>query len=971
MAIAPSPEPQGPDDSPKQTTIFGVTLEPATLVATGTVADTVVPPSPTFESQSGADGAPVPVVSAQARRRAKTQVNSGVNVRFGSAAKPGPGTSAAVPDAKGERRPPKRTLNPADPFAFPTKTTSSSPPQGPGEDKDDLDGKAADEAQQSTNPPNRLSDSDDSSVMQEAKRRMAETVLASPRNDNPLSTDSVDLLGFGDDAKAFARLAASKDVKPPLAIAIFGSWGSGKSFFMRLIHEHVQRLSDGKPDSTAPEAASESFHRGIAQIRFNAWHYSETNLWASLVDHLFTQLGTYVKAGEAPVEPGSSVLDNLSTTRTLTIESAERLEAQRKTQAALADNLVQAEAERKNWEREVMARPRTYLDVIQKIIASNDAVAGGPETSEAKLKGDIQAAAHRLGIDNLVAEAEKVADELRTADSLAGETKIVFDSVAMRAGGKLEAALAFACIPAALMLLWAGARALQAANVSEVTALVLQTVASLALVGTALRKLISIAAPVLAKMRVVKKAVDDKLAEGMAEYDKSLEANREKLRKAEALVAAAKQDLAASAASLVSAVEDFHGSTGTGRLLRFLRTRAKDGHYAQHLGLVASVRRDFEELSLGMQGAGSRVEMPAEELVSLRARLSALTGKDSALLAEDRNILQGLTRRLDDIEMGAQSLKPPFSRLVLYVDDLDRCSHEKVIDVLQAVHMLTAFPLFMVFVAVDVRWLSQALVAQYGGMLAPLDGPRDRTRAAPHDYLEKIFQLPYWIEEVNETSGVKLLEALLPIDEDEELAGPPVPSAPAAERPTSGNLDVPLTVRSLKFKHLHRDLVALFLPYFVSSPRKLLWFVNAFRVLKATSVPLRENDEEQLDFAIIMQLALASISTKEFHAWLAALNGFEGPQSLGSMINDFPWPKHSSLFWSAADKAAHHAKLYGYELFDPGMLLRYGRRAHRFCFSAPEPINAPSSDSGVSVQPCRLDGRADQPLISSITSPLS
>src|SRR3712207_7125212 len=33
-----------------------------------------------------------------------------------------------------------------------------------------------------------------------------------------------------------------------------------------------------------------SYYKRIVQIEFNAWHYSEGNLWASLVQHIFENL---------------------------------------------------------------------------------------------------------------------------------------------------------------------------------------------------------------------------------------------------------------------------------------------------------------------------------------------------------------------------------------------------------------------------------------------------------------------------------------------------------------------------------------------------------------------------------------------------------------------------------------------------------------------------------------------------------
>ena len=50
----------------------------------------------------------------------------------------------------------------------------------------------------------------------------------------------------------------------------------------------------------------------------------------------------------------------------------------------------------------------------------------------------------------------------------------------------------------------------------------------------------------------------------------------------------------------------------------------------------------------------------------------------------------------------AENDETSFERVVLCVDDLDRCPPEKVVDVLQAMHLLLYFPLFVV-VAVDSR----------------------------------------------------------------------------------------------------------------------------------------------------------------------------------------------------------------------------------------------------------------------------
>ena len=55
----------------------------------------------------------------------------------------------------------------------------------------------------------------------------------------------------------------------------------------------------------------------------------------------------------------------------------------------------------------------------------------------------------------------------------------------------------------------------------------------------------------------------------------------------------------------------------------------------------------------------------------------------------------------------------PIDRIVLYIDDLDRCSPDQVVEVLQAVHLLLALDLFVVVVGVDPRWLLHSLEQRY------------------------------------------------------------------------------------------------------------------------------------------------------------------------------------------------------------------------------------------------------------------
>jgi hypothetical protein len=143
------------------------------------------------------------------------------------------------------------------------------------------------------------------------------------------------------------------------------------------------------------------------------------------------------------------------------------------------------------------------------------------------------------------------------------------------------------------------------------------------------------------------------------------------------------------------------------RFYRFLAERAASSEYRSQLGVVSLVRRDFEELV---------------QLMHTWRSARTVDGEEAA------------TR--------------PIDRIVLYIDDLDRCEPDQVVAVLQAVHLLLAMDLFVVVVGVDPRWLLRSLSTRYEALLrlpqeGPADAPGALRRATPHDYLEKIFQVPF------------------------------------------------------------------------------------------------------------------------------------------------------------------------------------------------------------------------------------
>ena len=105
------------------------------------------------------------------------------------------------------------------------------------------------------------------------------------------SSDSVnesDKIGITNEVDAFSNLICSNLINPPLSIGLFGDWGTGKSFFIQKLKHSVENKKGKYQD----------FYTEICQIEFNAWHYTDANLWASLANHIFEQIGEFLKLDE-------------------------------------------------------------------------------------------------------------------------------------------------------------------------------------------------------------------------------------------------------------------------------------------------------------------------------------------------------------------------------------------------------------------------------------------------------------------------------------------------------------------------------------------------------------------------------------------------------------------------------------------------------------------------------------------------
>lgn len=669
-------------------------------------------------------------------------------------------------------------------------------------------------------------------------------------NDDPRR--AVDLIDIRDEVDAFARLAASRNAAPPLSIGVFGNWGSGKSFFMEQMYKTVERLALSARNEAQAVLPKPPFYGEIVQIRFNAWHYIESNLWASLVEYIFNELDGWLRR-TVDHKKVDSFFDQLATSQQLKLEAYGDLVRKRLDNKAAQQELATAQTAYNEALKEATTKP-----VANRWSLLADTFFKGMGTDD---KAKLTKAANDLGlakIEQSQADLTKLVEDTRTQVTRA---QVLANSLITRFGSPLAAAVATAAVLASPFLFGLLVVGLQAAfkwewlqhlqgGIASVTASVGTIIA---LAGAALsrgRKALDTLDEFRVKLDEAAKAQASEEAERLAAAQDRAEEKRKAAAEAEAKATAAKErELAAQRA--------YDNDSAAGRLNRFIRSKVEEAIYAKHLGIIASIRRDFGQLADLMQppeddpGLASEVEKNWEQHLK---KVDALIAEAGDTLSEaERTALRTRPKR---------EAQKAFERIVLYIDDLDRCPPDKVVDVLQAIHLLLSFPLFVVVVAVDTRWMARSLHTQFPKMIADrqalrvgLQPDKDDDGAQPadaQDYLEKIFQIPYWVQRMDEVTSINFTHRLAttfqakPSGTGLLMPKPPAPfDEPPAVPPGRPDMDIrprtlppppgaPIETREMNLSPDEALLLSDFAPFIGGSPRRAKRYVNLYILLKTT-----------------------------------------------------------------------------------------------------------------------------------------
>lgn len=545
-------------------------------------------------------------------------------------------------------------------------------------------------------------------------------------NDIPHGEDQLDVL---DEARALADAIALKDLSPPLVVGVFGGWGAGKSFVLHLIEQRLQDLRCEEIGSGDDAIRNYPFIGHPYLIHFDAWTYAKGNLWASLMQTTLVELDRQISL-ERELAAGLSIDPCVASPvwKLLWQLSDEQRQILTKTELG-RKALDNAKQFMKN------GSPGCLWDELMNL---HDKETGELKIREREL--DVLRKQHLLAKQKLEAQVDKelsmdaqkiawlpVWEEFRdmVKEKIDESDAVSFDEMmkAIPASKKLLVGVQNLSLPAMTFMLVAVVGGFVLARADYIIDIYSQVAGVLVAIST----------PIVQAWNWFEKR-RDAYEQRLTTIQESK--SKQRLQRIEEQMAITSkgspgEEVAKTGEELrekeatVDRIRSQIGIIGRARSLNdFLDTRLEEGLYQKELGLLDQVQSDIQELSdtlLPSRAPGMR----------------------------DRKLTDELFPRGDP-------------RVVLFIDDLDRCPPDKVVEVLEAAQLLVKTQLFVIVIAIDVRYVTRALENEYKGVLVRSGEPSGL------DYIEKIIQIPYRVRSVSEHGVGKFMRSQMEILEKVE-----------------------------------------------------------------------------------------------------------------------------------------------------------------------------------------------------------
>eukprot|EP00984_Skeletonema_dohrnii_P009097 scaffold3440_cov204-Skeletonema_dohrnii-CCMP3373.AAC.1 len=506
-----------------------------------------------------------------------------------------------------------------------------------------------------------------------------------------------DLLGVLDEAIAIADIISFNDLPLPFVVGIIGGWGSGKSFTFNLILERLKEIQ--QIDLTDENFKKKFPYVGhIFLVKFDVWVFAKGNLWSSLMYRILTALNDqldleetitpeFIKRGVSVIE----LMDKLTTSGERNylaevVKDGRVLEEIRKWNPK-GGNITTAliKATNAEYDEDVRKLAEKKQEFARRCVTAESNAKILPEIK--KLIKDIYKKYAEEHPDDPVPQSVDAAmDKLEQWKGTLGCFKRYWELIKAGKWSPLWVTVFLSSIIIAVVL----------PLVLDKVGAALTALGPFLSVGSACSgifakchdargKLISAQeeiSKIASKMHIDKEDVQEALE---AARTAQLDSNTNDEEKQKGII----RDLNAEINYLDHRIWLRKGDS----LNKVVRDRVGSSNYEEHLGVVHQAQVDLQHIS-------------------------------DAMLNNKKSFPRG------------------DPRIVLFIDDLDRCPPKKVVETLEAVQLLVNTNLFVVVLAIDTQYVTLCLEDHYKYILHPKRHPSGL------DYIEKIIQLPYRVPSI-------------------------------------------------------------------------------------------------------------------------------------------------------------------------------------------------------------------------------
>jgi predicted KAP-like P-loop ATPase len=613
-----------------------------------------------------------------------------------------------------------------------------------------------------------------------------------------------DSLDVTKELESLADVLMLRSLEPPLAVAILGSWGSGKSFGMHLIEKQItkircQQLNGKQTWGEQGEEKDLSPYVGhVYQIKFNAWSYAKSDLWASLMQTIFEQLDRQLTleqqlrdVGENDLAGGDiwGVLNQMSGSDRKALESnfqevfkklrgknvngntlwgifslvrkeqqeeLQNLEIELQQEELKINNKNQINEKQVNKKYHRINIVISFLVQLDKLSKNKDALNfllklyGFEDKEDLEKKIPIFNQFNKLNKYQLIKEVgdlidnenspkdnpiNKILQNHKTVNSFLSQIKIKIIGLwefcqDQQNLNKLSGIiliilvviliayiLGFHVLPYILPALKPWIASVIASLTTFLTGIV--SIYTLFKDNKNFKEHINFIFKIYKDFQSAKKDTEEIKQKLAAKKDKAIKDAKDKNQQ--------------NIESIKVKIEEQKQRVGLSyqypSLLDFVNNRLEDDSYQKRLGLMNQVQNDLKDLS--------------EHLTYIPAHTNP-----------------------DKLEVLKKYFPRGPARIVLYIDDLDRCPPDKVVQVLEAVQLLLNTNIFIIVLAIDDRYIGRALEQVYRGVLKRGGTP------SGVDYLEKIIQIPYRMRPINKDVTGKYLSSLIDIEDQPQKDQP-------------------------------------------------------------------------------------------------------------------------------------------------------------------------------------------------------